>query len=400
MPPLAERLRPTILGEIVGQQHLLGPTGPLCRLVERGAVPSMIFWGPAGCGKTTLAHLLGQSSGAAFHSLSAVFSGIQELRHLVQQIEKEREGLFQQPHLLFVDEIHRWNKAQQDALLPYVENGTITLIGATTENPSFEIIHPLLSRTQVYLLHPLDHDALLQLAHRALASLHVTAEPQALTWLIAAADGDARRLITTIDIAAQLHGSDETTPLDLDQFANVLQERRPRYDKSGEEHYHLISALIKSLRASDPDAAIYYLARMYESGEDPRYIARRMVIFAAEDVGDAAPHALTEAVGVFQAFEIIGQAEGWIPLAQGAIRLALAPKSNRCYAAYKAAAADVATHGTLPTPLHLRNAPTALMKALGYGKDYRSPHTDPAGGAAQTYLPDALAGHRYYRREK
>jgi len=397
--PLAERLRPQALGEFVGQSELVGPDGVIRRALASGKIPSMILWGPPGAGKTTLAQILGREIDATWHYISAVLSGIAELRELVQRIASERDTLFATRHILFVDEIHRWNKAQQDALLPYVEHGTITLIGATTENPSFEIIGALLSRCQVFVLNALNENDLQQIAARALCTLDCTMTDDALAWAVRAADGDARHLLNLLELACAQR-ADPTRALTIEDLAKSAQSKRVRYDKAGEEHYNLISAFIKSMRASDPDAAIYYLARMYEAGEDPRFLARRMVIFASEDIGNAHPGALPFAVAAFQAYECVGQAEGWIPLAQAATYLACAPKSNASYAAYKSAKTDVENCGTLPTPLHLRNAPTALMKNLGYGADYHYPHTDPSAAAAQTYLPDQLRGKIYYQRPK
>ncbi len=392
--PLAHRLRPRTLDDMIGQAHLIGPEGPIRQAIAAGRLPSMIFWGPPGCGKTTLAEVIGHSVKAEFHHLSAVLSGIQELRRLIEDIRKAQGGLFEGPHVLFIDEIHRWNKAQQDALLPYVEHGTITLIGATTENPSFEIIAPLLSRATVYVLQPLAKPDLTRIAQRALQMLQCTADDDAISWLVRFADGDARMLINLLEIAQTIHPH---TPLTQTILAQAAQQKMLRYDKKGEEHYNLISAFIKSMRASDPNAAVYYLARMYEAGEDPRFLARRMVIFASEDISNADPEALRVAVAAFQAYEIVGQAEGWIPLAHAATYLACAPKSNASYTAYKMAKTDVVEHGVLPVPLHLRNAPTTLMKEFSYGQEYRYPHSDPEGAKNQTYLPDALRGRVYYK---
>lgn len=395
--PLAHRLRPQTLDDIVGQRHLIGPDGPIRKALTAGKLGSMIFWGPPGCGKTTLADVIGKTVQAQFHHLSAVLAGIQDLRKLVDAIQHEQAGLFAGPHVLFVDEIHRWNKAQQDALLPYVEQGTITLIGATTENPSFEIIAPLLSRATVYVLQSLGAAELTQIARHALQVLERTADDDALAWIVRFADGDARMLLNLLEVA---HTVSPQGPFTQSSFEQSAQQKSLRYDKKGEEHYNIISAFIKSMRASDANAAVYYLARMYEAGEDPRFIARRMVIFASEDISNADPAALSVAVAAFQAYEIVGQAEGWIPLAQAATYLATAPKSNASYAAYKAAKADVAEHGVLPVPLHLRNAPTKLMKELGYGQEYRYPHSDPEGAKTQAYLPDALRGRIYYKLPK
>ncbi|MBI4124713.1 MAG: replication-associated recombination protein A [Deltaproteobacteria bacterium] len=392
LAPLADRLRPKTLEEFLGQGHLVGPSGPLARLLAQDALPSLILWGPPGSGKTTLARIIAHQTKARFHPLSAVLSGIQDLREIVRAIEKQRGDLFEQRHILFIDEIHRWNKAQQDALLPYVEDGTITLIGATTENPSFEVIGPLLSRCKVYVLEPLSEADLKTIVSRGLKELNREIADEALAFVIQTADGDARRALNTIEIAASL------TPnkIETKEAEAALQRKSLLYDKKGEEHYNVISAFIKSMRDSNADAAVYYLARMYEAGEDPRFIARRMVIFASEDVSNADPEALRVAVAAFQAYEIVGQAEGWIPLAQAATYLARAPKSNESYMAYQRAKEDVEEFGALPTPLNLRNAPTKLMKGLGYGKGYAYAHNRPKEAKAQQHLPDKLKDKKYF----
>ncbi len=395
--PLAERFRPKSLDNFVGQCDLLGKDKPLRKLIETDQVPSLIFWGPPGSGKTTLARIIAGRTDAQFHSLSAVLSGVKDLRTAVQQA-KDDFKFNQQRTILFIDEIHRFNKAQQDALLPHVEAGTVTLIGATTENPSFEVIGPLLSRCRVFVLTALSASELATVLAHAQKALAVDLDEAATEFLIQAASGDARRLLNALEVATRLQTNGKT--LDLDSVAAAIQKKTLLYDKSGEEHYNIISAFIKSMRASDPDAAVYYLARMYEAGEDPRYIARRMIIFAGEDISLADPMALSIAVAAFQAYDVVGQAEGWIPLSEAAIYLAKAQKSNETYQAYKNAKAEIDQSGPLPVPLHIRNAPTQLMKNLGYGKDYRYPHADPDGAAEQSYLPEKLVKARFYKPKK
>lgn len=387
--PLAERMRPRGLEEVVGQSHLIGEGKPLTKFASHP--PSIIFWGPPGVGKTTLAKLL--SGDRPFHQISAVLDGVGELRKVIDSLRHETRRA-----VLFVDEIHRWNKAQQDSLLPYLENGTFTLIGATTENPSFSLIAPLLSRCKVLTLKSLgkeDIRALLQRAledrERGLGARFVQADDDALDFLVEDAGGDARKALNTLEIAADLDHN-----VTLEVLKNVLQKRVLRYDKAGEQHYDIISAFIKSMRGSDPDAAVYYLARMYEAGEDPRFLARRMVIFAAEDIGLADPRALQVAVSAAEAFDRVGVAEGWIPLSEAACYLALAPKSNASYMAYKRAKEAVENFGDLPVPLHLRNAPTKLMKELGYGEGYEYAHDAEGAQVSHHHLPEEIVKERFY----
>jgi putative ATPase len=397
--PMAERLRPRTLEEMVGQPHLIGPGKVLRRLIETDQLSSVIFWGPPGTGKTTLAQVIANSTSSRFEFFSAVLQGIKEVREIVKKAREER-AYHSRKTLLFVDEIHRFNKAQQDAFLPYVERGDIILIGATTENPSFEVNSALLSRSRVFVLHPLEADDILQLLTRALTDERglggrfPETEPDTLTWLAAQARGDARVALNTLEIAAALCG--DQPAIGPTAVRDALQKRGIRYDKGAEEHYNVISAFIKSLRGSDPDAALYWLACMIEAGEDPLFIARRMVIFAAEDVGNADPRGLQLAVATQQAVHFIGMPEGRIPLAQAATYLACAPKSNASYHGIDRALASVRQSGALAVPLHLRNAPTGLMKDLGYGDGYRYPHDYPDAHVAQGYLPEKLQGQTLY----
>jgi putative ATPase len=400
--PLADRMRPHTLEELVGQAHLVGPGRLLRDMIEGERLHSLILWGPPGCGKTTLALLVAQHTKAYFVHFSAVLSGVRELRELIEDA-KEQQRLHGRRTILFVDEIHRFNKAQQDAFLPYVEDGTVTLIGATTENPSFEVIAPLLSRTSVLVFEPLPPDAIRQLLERALADGErglgqrgLTIAPPALDFLTQHSRGDARFGLNALEAAADLAAIRRMTCIDLPLAEEAAQHRALLYDKSGDEHYNIISAFIKSMRDSDPDGAVYWMMRMLEAGEDPLFIARRMVIFAAEDVGNADPRALQVAVAVKDAFHFVGLPEGRIPLAQGATYLASAPKSNASYKAMLAAAADVKEHGPLPVPLHLRNAPTSMMKGLGYGRGYKYAHDFEEHHVEQQHLPDRLKDRRYY----
>jgi putative ATPase len=397
--PLAERLRPTTLAEVVGQRHLLDEGKPLRRLIETDQLASLIFWGPPGTGKTTLAQIIAHSTKSNFVFFSAVLQGVKEVREIVKQAQEERR-YHSRRTLLFVDEIHRFNKAQQDAFLPWVERGDVILIGATTENPSFEINSALLSRSRVFVLYPLDPADIRILLERALTdprglaerSLRVTEE--AMEFLADQAHGDARVALNTLEVAAAMAGAEE---IDLETVQGALQKRALLYDKGAEEHYNIISAFIKSLRGSDPDGALYWLARMLEAGEDPLFIARRMVIFASEDVGNADPRALQMALAVQQAVHFVGLPEARINLAQGVTYLATAPKSNASYVGINEAQAEVRKSGALPVPLHIRNAPTQLMKELGYHQGYRYAHDYAGGIAAQEHLPEALAGRRFYR---
>lgn len=394
--PLADRIRPATLDNFVGQAHLVGEGKPLRRAVESGSLRSMIFWGPPGVGKTTLARILAARTNRTYHELSAVSAGKKDLVAIVDAARKASQpaqrDLFgmndAQPSqtagaLLFLDEIHRFNKAQQDFLLPYVEDGTLVLIGATTENPSFEVISALLSRSQVFVLNPLSPDELHTIIAQGADELGVTLAPDAADFLATYANGDARKALNLLEAAADLYGDALTLP----NLKDALQSKQVRYDKRGEEHYDTISAYIKSMRASDPDAALYYLARMIEGGEDPKFIARRMVIFASEDVGMADPHALTLANAVFRAVETIGMPEAGINLGHGTVYMATAPKSRAAYDGYKAALREVRESGNLPVPLHLRNAPTQLMKDLGYGK---------RGGQDNGNLPDGINQTHFY----
>jgi putative ATPase len=399
--PLAERVRPEKFDDILGQPHLLGPNGPILKQVSRGKLFSMILFGPPGSGKTTVARLLAQKFSADFVSFSAASSGIVEIKKFMEETGRKK-SLFNRDTIIFIDEIHRFNKAQQDAFLPYLEKGTIILIGATTENPSFELNSSLLSRVKVYMLNPLGPEEIKSIVRRALESEkglqgRFELTPDALNFIANISDGDARIALNALELAA-LAAPDKK--IDLKTVEEVIQKKALRYDKAGEEHYNLISALHKSLRGSDPDAGLYWLARMLEAGEDPLYIARRLVRFAVEDVGAADPQALVVAVAAKDAVDFIGRPEGDLALAECAVYLARAPKSNEIYAAYEAAKEDALTTLAQPVPLHIRNAPTRLMKELGYGKDYKYPHDYPGAQVDQEYMPENLKGKKYLRSSK
>jgi putative ATPase len=393
--PLADRLRPRTLDEVVGQDHLLGADGTLTRMLERGSLASLILWGPPGVGKTTIARLLAARAGLHFVQLSAVFSGVADLKKAFDEAARRRrvgEGT-----LLFVDEIHRFNRAQQDGFLPVVEEGTITLIGATTENPSFALNGALLSRCQVLVLRRLDDSALELLLSRAETELHRTMPltPEARTALRAMADGDGRYLLNMAEQIAAL--PEDTRPMDPGALSSLLARRAALYDKDREEHYNLISALHKSLRGSDPDAALYWFARMLNGGEDARYIARRLVRFAAEDIGMADPNALTQALAGWETYERLGSPEGELAIAQVVIYLGTAPKSNAIYTAYGAARAAAKATGSLMPPAHILNAPTKLMKNLGYGAGYEYDHGAEGAFSGQNYFPDGMNRERFYQ---
>ncbi|MDA8418455.1 MAG: replication-associated recombination protein A [Desulfobacteraceae bacterium] len=405
LPPLAERMRPKSLDEFVGQGHLVGRDKLLGRLVERRSLPSLLLWGPPGTGKTTLARILATLSGAHFVFFSAVLSGVKDIRRIVDEAKelREREGA---QTVLFVDEIHRFNKAQQDGFLPHVESGLLILIGATTENPSFNVIAPLLSRCRVLVLSPLSEEELAQVIERALhdqesglGQLGLTLEEAARRHLTRMADGDARVALNCLEIAASLSEPDgEGRPrITLAAVEEALQRRSLRYDKTGDEHYNLISALHKSLRDSDPDGALYWMARMLAAGEEPLYVARRLIRFASEDIGNADPQALAVALHGRDAYHTLGSPEGELALAQVAIYLATAPKSNAIYRAYNQVLHDIRETGSLEVPLHIRNSPTRLMKGLGYGQGYQYAHDHEDGLVAQEHLPPELAGRRYYQ---
>ncbi len=402
--PLAARMRPRTLEEFVGQEHLLAPGRILEKAIRSDQVPSMVLWGPPGVGKTTLAFLIAHMTKSHFSPVSAVTSGVADLRQIVAEA-RERWGTDDERTILFVDEVHRFNKAQQDVILPHVENGTVTFIGATTENPSFEVIAPLLSRCRVFTLKPLTDEQVADIVHRALpdtergiGSQHLELEPEALELLLTVASGDARVALNAVELASSVTSADKegrrlVTRASMEE---VLQRRAPMYDKKGDSHYDTISAYIKSVRASDADAAVYWLARMLEAGEDPLFIARRMVILAAEDVGMAEPQALAVTMAAQQAVHFIGLPEGAIPLAEATVYLATAPKSNAAYTALNRALEEVRTGHQYPVPLHLRNAVTGLMREQGYGKGYQYAHDYPGHFAGQQNLPKELGAKRFY----
>jgi len=391
--PLAARLRPTQVDEYVGQTHLLGKDKPLRKAIEQGILHSMILWGPPGTGKTTLARLLAERVNARFEKISAVFSGVKDIRSVVDAAKEAREKS-QQATILFVDEVHRFNKAQQDAFLPFVEDGTLILIGATTENPSFELNNALLSRTRVYVLKKLSEDELLQVLQRALQFVVIDFPGDLQKILAQAADGDARKLLNMLEILVDFS---EGKTVSKALLAEVIQENLRRFDKNGEAFYDQISALHKAVRGSAPDAALYWFCRMIDGGCDPLYLARRIVRMASEDIGNADPRALQIAVNACEVYERLGSPEGELTLAQAVIYMAVAAKSNAVYVAYNAAMQDVKEHGSLEVPLHIRNAPTKLMKQLGYGKAYRYAHDEPdAYAAGENYFPEELIGRQYY----
>lgn len=401
LAPLAERMRPQTLDDYIGQTHLVGPGGILRRMIEGGNVASFILWGPPGVGKTTIAKIIANSTKSKFFTLSAVTSGVKDVREVLDKCKAEARSMFNAGRpILFIDEIHRFSKNQQDSLLGAVESGIVTLIGATTENPSFEVIRPLLSRAQVYTLKPLEESELRQLLEHTIEHDEILSKRdvkvESTTALFRYAGGDARKLLNILELIEQSTPHGEPMVIDDKIVTDRLQENPMAYDKEGEMHYDIISAFIKSIRGSDPDAAVYWLARMIAGGEDPEFIARRLVILSAEDIGLANPNAILLANACFDTIRKIGMPEGRIPLSECAIYLANSPKSNSAYMAIDAALAKVNETGNLPVPLHLRNAPTSLMKDLGYGKNYKYAHSYPGNFVEQQFLPDGLQDTRFW----
>jgi putative ATPase len=408
--PLADRLRPINLDEFIGQRHAVGEGTLIRHAILKDRIFSMILWGPPGCGKTTLARILASHTHCHFVHFSAVLSGVKEIRSVIEDA-KNQQRLFRKKTVLFVDEIHRFNKAQQDAFLHHVESGLITLIGATTENPSFEVIPPLLSRCRVITLNPLSDEDIaaiirnaLKDSERGLGNMNLIIDEDALFHLVRMSDGDGRTALNSLETSASLIASGREDPsnkkpikLTLQDVERAMERKALLYDKTGDEHYNLISAVHKSLRGSDPDAAAYWLGRMLSSGEDPFYVARRMVRFASEDIGNADPHALGVALSAMEAFRFLGHPEGELALVQAAVYLATAPKSNSIYTAYGAVKGAIDQHGALPVPLHIRNAPTALMKGVGYGRDYKYAHDYKDAFVPQDYLPEKLEGLYFYK---